>query len=82
MIYVSDDTNALFATGDGPKRGYWESVKPQVFRSWPYVHIDQFLEEVERRSKELAAEGLPYDREFVDVVFQLAEKVRRGKRNS
>ena len=45
----------------------------------PYVHINQFLAEVNRRANELAAEGLSFDREFVDISFQLAEELKEGE---
>ena len=49
-MWTSDDINAPVMGCDGPKRGHWGSVRSQVFRHGPYVHLEQFMEEVEYRT--------------------------------
>jgi len=78
-VWASDDINAPVMGGGGPKRGHWCSVRSQVFRHGPYVHLEQFMEEVERRAGECAEEGLSFDCEFVDIARELAKEIEEGK---
>jgi hypothetical protein len=45
----------------------------------PYVHLKQFMEEVERRASECAEEGLSFDSAFVDIARELAKEIEEGK---
>ncbi len=45
----------------------------------PYVNLEQFMEEVERRAGECAEEGLSFDCEFVDIARELAKEIEEGK---
>ena len=78
-VWASDDINAPVMGCDGPKRGHWCSVRSQVFRHGPYVNLEQFMEEVERRAGECAEEGLSFDCEFVDIARELAKEIEEGK---
>jgi len=54
-------------------------VQSQAFRHGPYVHLEQFMEEVERRASECAEEGLSFDSAFVDIARELAKEIEEGK---
>lgn len=41
-----------------------------------YVHLDQFLAEVEKRATECAEEGLNFDVAFTDAVRDLAKEIK------
>jgi hypothetical protein len=42
----------------------------------PYVHMEQFMDEVERRAGECAEEGLSFDGAFVDIARELAKEIK------
>ena len=81
-VWASDDINAPVMGCDGPKRGHWCSVRSQVFRHGPYVHLEQFMEEVERRAVKLFCKSF-HNTTMSECVSQslkeLAKEIEEGK---
>ena len=79
-VWASDDINAPVMGCDGPKRGHWCSVRSQVFRHGPYVHLEQFMEEVERRASCIR---FPHSRNNAEAGYyamqELAREIMEGK---
>ena len=61
--------------------GMWfdDTTSPELAAAGPYVHLEQFMEEVERRAGECAEEGLSFDCEFVDIARELAKEIMEEK---
>jgi hypothetical protein len=79
-VWASDDINAPVMGCNGPKRGHWCSVRSQVFRHGPYVHLEQFMEEVERRADaKHATEMRQYSSDFMEAMQELAKEIMEGK---
>ena len=79
-VWASDDINAPVMGCNGPKRGHWCSVRSQVFRHGPYVHLEQFMEEVERRADaKHATEMRQYSSDFMEATQELAKELMEGK---
>ena len=79
-VWASDDINAPVMGCNGPKRGHWCSVRSQVFRHGPYVHLEQFMEEVERRAdSNHATEMRQYSSDFMEAMQELAKEIQEGK---
>lgn len=55
-------------------------VKPrEYYDKHTYVHLGQFMAEVERRAGECAEEGLSFDPAFVDACRDLFNEIKEGK---
>jgi len=79
-VWASEDINAPVMGCNGPKRGHWCSVRSQVFRHGPYVHLEQFMEEVERRADaKHATEMRQYSSDFMEAMQELAKEIMEGK---
>ena len=79
-VWASDDINAPVMGCNGPKRGHWCSVRSQVFRHGPYVHLEQFMEEVERRADANHATTMrQYSSDFMEAIQELAKEIMEGK---
>ena len=80
-VWASEDINAPVMGGGGPKRGHWCSVQSQVFRHGPYVNLEQFMEEVERRAVKLFAKSF-HTATLSECVSQslkeLAKEIQEG----
>jgi len=79
IVWISDDLNAPVMSGDGPKRGHWGSVKSQVFRNGPYVHLEQFMDEVLAEARACADAGFSFDASFTDLVQDMAKELLERK---
>jgi len=79
-VWASDDINAPVMGCNGPKRGHWCSVRSQVFRHGPYVNLEQFMEEVERRASCIR---FPHSRNNAEAGYyamqELAKEIMEGK---
>ena len=79
-VWASDDINAPVMGCDGPKRGHWCSVRSQVFRHGPYVHLEQFMEEVERRADANHATTMrQYSSDFMEAMQELTKEIMEDK---
>ena len=88
-VWASDDINAPVMGCNGPKRGHWCSVRSQVFRHGPYVHLEQFMEEVERRAKQICNDSrkgnwvcdsmINHHLYVSDAMQELAKEIKEGK---
>jgi hypothetical protein len=79
-VWASDDINAPVMGGNGPKRGHWGSVRSQVFRHGPYVHLEQFMEEVEFRTCRRRFPSALSTLEAMSLAMQeLAKEIEEGK---
>jgi len=79
-VWASDDINAPVMGCDGPKRGHWCSVRSQVFRHGPYVHLEQFMEEVERRASPVRFQHARNSAEAgYYAMLELAKEIMEGK---
>jgi len=79
-VWASEDINAPVMGCNGPKRGHWCSVRSQVFRHGPYVHLEQFMEEVERRADANHATTMrQYSSDFMEAMQELTKEIMEDK---
>ena len=61
----------------------WQVAEPKqgtLCQLGPYVHLDQFLEEVEREAQACADEGLDFDSSFVDILRDKVEEIIKNEK--
>lgn len=79
-VWASDDINAPVMGCNGPKRGHWCSVRSQVFRHGPYVHLEQFMEEVENRvCRRKSPPSLSTHEAIAIALYELVKEITEGK---